>query len=185
MSEPIKTICVTNRLLCDNDFLEQIEKLCKIGIKRFILREKDLPPNEYFKLAKQVQKIVQNYDCELFGNFFEEQTKLACLKGFQYSFKSFCEKTSRHFPTEGVSVHSLKEATAAEKLGADYLIAGHIFPTDCKKGLPPRGLGFLSEICQSVSIPVYAIGGINEKNAPECIKAGAAGVCIMSGLMKK
>lgn len=48
----------------------------------------------------------------------------------------------------------------AEQLGASYLTAGHIYATDCKRGLPPRGLGFLKEVCREVSIPVYGIGGI-------------------------
>lgn len=61
----------------------------------------------------------------------------------------------------GVSVHSREEAVYAESKGADYLIAGHIFATDCKKGLPPRGLDFLAEICASVKIPVFAIGGMD------------------------
>ena len=84
----------------------------------------------------------------------------------------------------GTSIHSVEDAVQAEKLGAAYVTAGHIYTTDCKKGLEPRGTCFLAEVCENVSIPVYAIGGINECNAKECIKAGAAGVCIMSGYMR-
>ena len=51
---------------------------------------------------------------------------------------------------------------AAEKLGADYLIAGHIFNTPCKQGTPGRGLDYLRRVCESVSIPVFGIGGITE-----------------------
>lgn len=68
-------------------------------------------------------------------------------------------------------------------LGATYITAGHIFATDCKKGVPPRGLDFLSSVCSFVNIPVYAIGGISPVNAQKAIDAGAEGVCIMSGLM--
>ena len=74
--------------------------------------------------------------------------------------------------------------TQAQQLGASYITAGHIFATDCKKGLPPRGLGFLKDICRRVDIPVYAIGGITEENMVSALEAGAEGVCIMSGLMK-
>lgn len=83
-----------------------------------------------------------------------------------------------------MSVHSVEQAVRAQQLGADFLIAGHIFPTDCKPGLPPRGLEFLGQVCRAVTIPVYAIGGITPENAPLAVKAGAAGVCIMSGAMK-
>lgn len=84
----------------------------------------------------------------------------------------------------GVSVHSREEAEKAEAMGASYLTAGHIFPTSCKKGLPGRGLGFLEELCASVSIPVYAIGGIHPENLHQIRGAGAAGACMMSEYMK-
>ena len=86
----------------------------------------------------------------------------------------------------GSSVHSVEDALKAESLGADYLTAGHIYTTDCKKGLPPRGLVFLEEVCRRVSIPVYAIGGIkiNEKQLQEVMDCGAKGGCIMSGMMQ-
>ena len=56
--------------------------------------------------------------------------------------------------------------------------------TDCKKGLAPRGLEFLRKVCESVSVPVYAIGGICNANIDLVRKAGAAGACVMSGLMR-
>ena len=73
----------------------------------------------------------------------------------------------------------------AMKLGADYVTAGHIFRTDCKKGLEPRGLGFLEKIVHTVSVPVYGIGGIHSGNEESVQEHGAAGVCIMSGCMKE
>ncbi|GHU40488.1 hypothetical protein FACS1894111_01220 [Clostridia bacterium] len=84
----------------------------------------------------------------------------------------------------GCSVHSVEEAKEAADLGASYLTAGHIFPTDCKKDLPPRGIQLIRNICEVVSIPVYALGGVNPLNAKECIQAGAAGVCMMSEFMQ-
>jgi thiamine-phosphate pyrophosphorylase len=78
----------------------------------------------------------------------------------------------------------LEEAKTVQSLGATRLVTGHIFPTDCKKGVPPRGLEYLKTICQSVDIPVYAIGGITPENAHLTIGCGAKGVCMMSYLMK-
>ena len=90
------------------------------------------------------------------------------------------------FSAIGASVHSVDEAQRAQVLGATYLTAGHIFTTDCKKGLPPRGLQFLQEVCQSVSIPVYAIGGItlDPQKIETVLSCGASRVCIMSGMMQ-
>ena len=86
----------------------------------------------------------------------------------------------------GVSVHSAEEAREAISLGASYLIAGHVFATDCKKGAPPRGLHFLKEICRLASVPVYGIGGIrlDAGQISDVLKQGAAGGCIMSQMMR-
>ena len=100
------------------------------------------------------------------------------------SFSDFSAGLSEGFETVGVSVHSIEEAVFVQSRGAAYITAGHIFPTDCKKGLPPRGVDFLREICTEVHIPVYAIGGITPENIHLVKASGAAGVCVMSGLMK-
>lgn len=86
----------------------------------------------------------------------------------------------------GCSIHSVEEAVEARNMGASYITAGHVYVTDCKKGLAPRGLDFLKNVCDSVDIPVYAIGGINidDGRREEVKKYGAAGSCIMSGMMK-
>ena len=77
-----------------------------------------------------------------------------------------------------------KMVSLLKKLGADYVFAGNIFETDCKKGLPGRGLEFLENVCEAVNIPVYAIGGISEEKMPQILGTGAAGGCMMSGFMQ-
>ena len=94
---------------------------------------------------------------------------------------SYADK--KHFERIGTSCHSVEDALEAQRLGADYITAGHVFVTDCKKGLAPRGLDFLRNVCYSVDIPVYAIGGISPDNIASVRKCGAAGACVMSGFM--
>ena len=81
------------------------------------------------------------------------------------------------------SCHSAEEAVAAQAKGCTYVTAGHVFATRCKAGLPGRGLGFLKTVCRSVSVPVYAIGGISADNIDAVIQCGAKGACVMSGVM--
>ena len=83
----------------------------------------------------------------------------------------------------GVSVHSLEQALAAQDLGADYVVAGHIFDTPSHASERGRGLKFLREICESLKIKTYAIGGINFKNLGEIKDAGAAGAYMMRGFL--
>ena len=85
-----------------------------------------------------------------------------------------------NYTIKGVSTHSVDEALNVEKLGGTYVTASHIFVTKCKEGLEPKGVDWLNNVCNSVNIPVYALGGINSGNAKLCIDAGAKGVCMMS-----
>ena len=168
-----KVICVTNRHLSEKSLARQVEIVCKFHPKAIILREKDLPEDEYVKcILHFYPNVAKKLECDAIHlPLFKLRENQKCLSGFKII---------------GTSVHSVEEAIEAQNLGATYISAGHIFATDCKKGVPPRGLEFLKEVCQAVNIPVYAIGGI--KLSDEQIKlitdCGAAGGCIMSGMMK-
>ena len=88
-----------------------------------------------------------------------------------------------HFKVLGASCHSVEDAMEAQALGCTYITAGHVFETECKKGLPGRGLEFLRNVCTAVNIPVYGIGGITSDNIALVRKTGARGACLMSSLM--
>lgn len=77
----------------------------------------------------------------------------------------------------GVSCHSLESCLAAEHEGADYILFGPVFATPSKASFgPPQGLERLARACESVRLPVLAIGGVTELNAKSCFLAGAAGI---------
>ncbi|MGN0135068.1 MAG: thiamine phosphate synthase [Anaerotignum sp.] len=179
-------LCVTNRSLCKEDFLQRVEKIAACRPKGIILREKDLTEEEYKKLAEQVLKLCERYEVPcMLHSFADAAIKLGAenIHLPLHILRELDEKKKEKFKEIGASCHSVEEAQEAEKLGCTYITAGHVFATDCKKGLPPRGLTFLQAVCQSVSIPVYAIGGIGSENIDSVRKAGAKGACIMSGLM--
>lgn len=178
-------ICVTNRKLCKDDLLTRIAQLAKGKPYGLMLREKDLTQIEYEAFAFVVNKICIENDVPLIIN---QNVKAALKLKLPNIHLSMDNLRSFHneimgFSQVGASVHSIEEAKEAEKLGATYLVAGHIFATDCKKGVPPRGLQFLKELCETVAIPVFAIGGISRNNVGEVAGTGASGVCIMSEAM--
>ena len=76
----------------------------------------------------------------------------------------------------GCSVHSLKSAILAEKLGANYLQFGSIFKTKSHPGQNPLGLSELKKITANINLPVIAVGGINEKNCLLPFQNGAYGI---------
>jgi thiamine-phosphate pyrophosphorylase len=89
------------------------------------------------------------------------------------------ERAKDHGLVLGLSAASVDEARAAAGR-ADYIGAGPVWATPSKSdGDPPIGLEGLREICASVSTPVVAIGGIDEMNAADCIRAGALGVAVI------
>ena len=190
-------IAVSNRHLCKRPFLEQIKIVCEWHPKALILREKDLTEAEYEQLAGQVMKICKTYKVPcILHNFWQIAVKLnsnqihlplpVLRQLVNQAVIQEKNQGSGTFYQIGTSVHSVEEAVEAEKLGASYLVAGHIYATDCKKGLQPRGLDFLRQVCAAVDLPVYAIGGIkfDETQWMSLKECGAAGGCIMSGMMK-
>jgi thiamine-phosphate pyrophosphorylase len=183
---------MTNRHLCNNDFLEQIKDICTLNEKNtviksvsIVLREKDLSENDYKDLAVKVLKICKENNTEcILHTYYKVAKELNCKKiHLPLHVLKSNPNIYKEFNEVGVSIHSVSEAIEAINLGATYITAGHIFATDCKKDIPPRGLSFLSSVCSSVNIPVYAIGGISFENAEKAINAGADGICIMSEIM--
>ena len=222
-----KVIAVSNRHLTRLPYLEQADRICSFHPRAFLLREKDLPPEEYLRLAEEVKRICDRHHVTMMAHFYPEAAErigsrflhlpLWKLKELR---RGSCEapdeetngvtgevrddenrvKTSgvpqnstpqNPMPQKGglkigVSVHSAEEAREAVRLGTSYLTAGHIFATDCKKGVPPRGLEFLKGICELAPVPVYGIGGIrlDPEQIREVLAQGAAGACIMSQMMR-
>ena len=204
MINKIKLNIITNRKLCENENLErQIEKIFSAYKRKIILedfeivaltlREKDFNKNEYLNLVKKIYPICEKYriDLILHQNYDLNLDEKYKIKGIHLSYDNFKslnknirEELKKKYKRIGVSIHSLEEAREVESLGANYIVAGHIFETDCKKGLEPRGLKFVENLSSILTIPIFAIGGIDEKNSQFVIDSGAFGVCMMSSLMK-
>ncbi len=180
-------ICVTNRKICKGDFLTRIEEIARAEVKSIILREKDLDEDAYTALARQVMVICKKYETPC---ILHSYVGVASTLGADrihlplHMLRKMTDREKSRFSVIGASCHSIEEAKEAEERGCTYITAGHVFDTECKKGLPGRGLAFLREICESVSVPVYAIGGIDVSNYNTVRGTGAAGACIMSGFMQ-
>lgn len=179
-------VSVTAKPLCKDDFLQRIRKISDSDTQYIILREKYLSEQEYFNLAKNVLSVCDK-DKLIIHNFPEIAVKLG-VKKIHLPFGAFKDLKGREdFDLLGTSVHSTEDAIFAEENGADYITAGNIFETDCKKGLKGKGVNFLRNVCESVDIPVYAIGGINADTAGgfnAVTEKNFAGVCVMSLLMQ-
>lgn len=182
-----KLICVTSLRLCRDDFIKRIKEIADSPVDKIILREKQLSECEYECLAESVLcKCKENRDKIVLHNYWAVAKRLGC-KSVHLPFSVFKDFDSHgYFNKISTSAHSLEQAEFAQNHGASFITAGHIFKTNCKKGLEPRGTEFLENICKNVEIPVYAIGGINADTvgALKNIKQrNFAGVCVMSEFM--
>ena len=191
MSE-LPLIAVTDSAICLRPLLEQIERLTRLTQQRpqaVILRAKDIDREAYRTLAKSAQQLCTAASLPL---ILHSDWRLAHELGINRLHLPLallrqipaCERA--HFAWLSTSVHSVDEALEAQSLGASVLIAGHIYATQCKAGLTPRGLSFLHEVCKAVQLPVYAIGGIgfNKAQHAELLAQGARGACVMSAYMR-
>jgi thiamine-phosphate pyrophosphorylase len=84
----------------------------------------------------------------------------------------------------GISTHSLEQALAAERDGANYIGVGPVFPTATKPGAKPVGVELVGEVARRVSIPFFAIGGITLDNIDKVLEAGATRVAVVSAILK-
>lgn len=155
---------------------------------RLILREKKLLEAEYEQLLEMIWEKFRNSEIELIPHTYLAVVQKMGIGKIHLPFhllkKHAVENQLQSMEVIGTSIHSVEEAKEAEQLGATYVTAGHIFTTDCKPGLEPRGLEFLEQVCENVKIPVYAIGGIHPNNIEKIEKSSAAGACMMSEYMK-
>lgn len=179
-------VSVTAKPLCKDDFLQRIRKISDSEVQYIILREKYLSEQEYYSLAKEVLSVCDKEKL-IIHNFIGTAESLG-IKKIHLPFSAFKELNGRrNYDIVGTSVHSVDDAAFARENGADYITAGNIYETDCKKGLKGKGVNFLRNVCESVDIPVYAIGGINADTASgfkAVTEKNFAGVCVMSLLMQ-
>ena len=180
-------IVITNRSLCRGDFETQIKKAASLHPPALILRERDLSDEEYLLLAKQIQAVCSRAGVPFFVHSRTDiARKIGCVNlHLPLPVLAALGKRPDGFSCLSTTSHSMEDMRQAVSLGADRILLGTIFETECKKGLRGKGLAFVQEICAACPVPVYAIGGIKESNIDAVMAAGAAGGCMMSGYMRE
>lgn len=179
-------LCLTDRTLCREPFLDRVAAIAAARPAALILREKDLPEDQYQALAAQVMALCQKAGVTCILHTFVGAARALGARAIHLPLpvlRTLSAGERAAFPALGASCHSVEEAREAVALGATYLTAGHVFATTCKAGLPGRGVEFLAQVCAAVPCPVYAIGGVGPENLPALAQAGAKGGCVRSPLM--
>jgi len=165
------------------NLLARIQSAAAAGVDWIQIREKDLPGRELLGLARGA---VETVAARIIVNDRLDVALAAGAAGVHLGHESVPAaevvrwRRAGNAPAGflvGVSCHSLKDAKEAEMAGADYVIFGPVFETPSKAAFgAPQGVAALAAVCAAIRLPVIAIGGIDEENAPECLRAGAAGI---------
>ena len=187
--EALRLYLVTNRYQDSlESFLEKVETACRSGVTMIQLREKNLTTNQYYQLAKQVKEITDAYQVPLIIDDRLDVCLAVDAAGLHIGDDELPVSVARKvFGPEkilGVTAKTVKRALEAEEGGADYLGTGAIFPTTTKENAPITLISTLKTICQTVAIPVVAIGGLTSENIDQLIGTGIAGVAVVRDLMQ-
>ena len=187
--EAFRLYLVTNRYQDSlESFLEKVETACRSGVTIIQLREKNLTTNQYYQLAKQVKEITDAYQVPLIIDDRLDVCLAVDAAGLHIGDDELPVSVARKVlgPEKilGVTAKTVKRALEAEEGGADYLGTGAIFPTRTKENAPITLISTLKTICQTVAIPVVAIGGLTSENIDQLAATGIAGVAVVRDLMQ-
>lgn len=187
--EALRLYLVTNRYQDSvESFLEKVEMACRSGVTIVQLREKNLTTNQYYQLAKQVKEITDAYQVPLIIDDRLDICLAVDAAGLHIGDDELPVSVARQVlgPDKilGVTAKTVKRALEAEEGGADYLGTGAIFPTTTKENAPITLISTLKTICQRVTIPVVAIGGLTSENIDQLAATGIAGVAVVRDLMQ-
>lgn len=187
--EALRLYLVTNRYQDSvESFLAKVETACRSGVTIVQLREKNLTTNQYYQLAKQVKEITDVYQVPLIIDDRLDVCIAVDAAGLHIGDDELPVSVARQVlgPDKilGVTAKTVKRALEAETSGADYLGTGAIFPTTTKENAPITLISTLKTICQTVAIPVVAIGGLTSENIDQLMDTGIAGVAVVRDLMQ-
>jgi thiamine-phosphate pyrophosphorylase len=181
---------VTERSLLQNIELEQaVEEAILGGTTLVQLREKNISTMEFYKIAVNIKKITDKYNVPLIIDDRLDIALAVNAAGIHVGQSDMpCEIARKLVGKDkiiGVSAHTVEEALKAQKDGADYLGVGAVFPTGTKKDAVDVSMETLKEIVQKVSIPVVAIGGVNQDNVDKLADTGIDGISVISAIIGK
>lgn len=182
-------LCTDRRVMTTESIEDAVELAIKGGVSVVQLREKECTSREFYELALAVKEITDAYEVPLLINDRVDIAMAIGADGVHLGQSDVPVHAARNVlgPDKiiGATAHNVKEAEKAWKLGADYLGVGDVFGTTSKSDTSRIAMDELHKICQTVPIPVVAIGGVNEENIHKLRGSGVAGAAVISAVIGK
>lgn len=186
---------VTQGTLVDSSqaggFFIEIEEALAGGVRAVQLREKELGGRMLLEVACKLRELTARYGAKLFINDRVDVALLSKADGVHLPVSGLSVKEVRGLLVSrgeelliGASTHSLTEAQSAERSGADFITFGPVFYTHSKARYgEPVGLKNLAGVCESLDIPVFALGGVDRENLNAAVEQGAKGVAMIGAIL--
>lgn len=169
----------------EEEFLADVFAALKDGVDMIQLREKDLSDEEVYERALKIKKEADKYDTPLIIDDRVDVAKKLGV-GVHLGDEDMAVKDARAILGDdaiiGASVKTVERAYEAEAEGASYFGTGALFPTQTKVITRHTSLETFRAVKKSVALPVYAIGGINERTLPELAGEDFDGICVVSAI---
>ena len=183
----LRLYAVTDRSWVGTQTLyEQVEAALRGGVTCVQLREKELNPEDFLSGAKEIKTLCARYGVPLIINDNVELALEVDADGVHVGQEDMNAQDVRGLigPGKilGVTAKTIEQAQKAQLNGADYLGSGAVFGSTTKPNARPMTKELLHSICQSVTIPVVAIGGIHRGNIASLAGTGIRGAAVVSGI---
>ncbi len=190
LTKDLLLYAVTDRhWLSGRTLFDVVKESLEGGVTFLQLREKDLDEEHFFEEAVELQELARKYNVPFVVNDNVDIALRMDADGVHVGQEDMAAKDVRALIGEdkilGVSAQTVEQAVLAEKQGADYLGVGAVFATGSKADAVDVSHETLKAICEAVSIPVIAIGGITEKNVSELSGSGIVGIAVISAIYAK
>ena len=187
LAQSLLLYAVTDRHWLGNRTLyDVVRESLEGGVTFLQLREKDLDDENFYKEAVRLQEMAREYGVPFVVNDNVDIAVRMDADGVHVGQSDMEAGDVRALigPDKilGVSAQTVEQAVLAEKRGADYLGVGAVFPTGSKDDAVEVSHETLKAICEAVSIPVVAIGGITVNNTPELAGSGICGIAVISAI---
>ena len=187
LAESLLLYAVTDRhWLGDRTLYDVVRESLDGGVTFLQLREKDLDDETFFREAVRLRDMAREYGVPFVINDNVDIAVRMDADGVHVGQSDMEAGDVRALigPDKilGVSAQTVEQAVLAEKRGADYLGVGAVFPTGSKDDADDVSFETLKAICEAVSIPVVAIGGITSENIPQLAGSGICGIAVISAI---
>ena len=185
--EMMRLYAVTDRSWLHGQTLyEQVEQALIGGATLVQLREKELDEEAFLCEAVDMARLCHRYGVPLLINDNVDIARRSGADGVHVGQEDMNAASVRSILGSemivGVTAKTVEQAIRAQEAGADYLGSGAVFGSATKRSAKPMTKELLKSICNAVSIPVVAIGGINRHNIPELAGTDISGVAVVSGI---